>query len=64
LYFKYISYTGDPLFYSNFKFVSFYVIVPQYKNGIGIYSTFNFLRCLLVVLFIGLPNGFESAKSF
>jgi len=36
-YCGYISYTGDPLLYSNFEFVSFYVIIPQYQSGIGIY---------------------------
>jgi len=43
-----ISYTGDTLFYLNFEFVSFYAIIPQYQDEIGIYSTFNLLRLLLL----------------
>jgi len=46
--YSYILYTGDPLFYFNFEFVSSYVIVPQYQYRIGIYSMFNLLRCLLL----------------
>ena len=45
-YYSCISCTGDPLLYSNFEFVSFYAIIPQYQNKIGIYSTFNLLRLL------------------
>jgi len=41
-------YTGVPSLYYNFEFVSFYVIIPQYQNGIGIYSTFNLLRLMLL----------------
>lgn len=47
-YFSYIMYTGDLLFCSNFEFVSFYIIIPQYQNGIGIYLTFNLLRRLFL----------------
>ncbi len=47
-YFNYISYTVNPLFYSYFELVSFYMIIPQYQNGIETYSTFNFLRRVLL----------------